>query len=243
MLPCGWNTLHARLMKFSGRLLLGAVCLLVGEGISRATLLAWEGEVLKGTIPVKTLFTTVSNGNPQVIDVGALTGDRSFEFIYNAGIGGPSQALLGSQDPLSGRQGLKVDQYLNTGMYGMTDFGVADYTSIVPYILNEDVDIVFTSDGIDTLMYVNGALADTYSGVDLTITGLNGIGGGDNATHTGFFDVLAGDIFGFASYDAVLSPAEVAAHHTAFAAAVPEPTSAGLLVLGTLLAGVRRRRS
>jgi len=105
------------------------------------------------------------------------------------------------------------------------------------------VDIVFTSDGIDTLMYVNGALADTYSGVDLTITGLNGIGGGDNATHTGFFDVLAGDIFGFASYDAVLSPAEVAAHHTAFAAAVPEPTSAGLLPLGTLLAGVRRRRS
>ena len=81
MLPCGWNTLHARLMKFSGRLLLGAVCLLVGEGISRATLLAWEGEVLKGTIPVKTLFTTVSNGNPQVIDVGALTGEQQNTWV------------------------------------------------------------------------------------------------------------------------------------------------------------------
>jgi hypothetical protein len=95
---------------------------------------------------------------------------------------GVSQALLGSQDPASGRQGLKVDQYQNTGMYGMTDFGVLDYTSTVPYILNQDVDIVYVSNGVDTQMYLNGALAYTFVGVDLTITGLNGIGAADDAS-------------------------------------------------------------
>ena len=227
-------------MKLACRSLFYVGWLLSGVEVTKASIVTWQGEVLTGTIPTVTLFATVLAGNPQVINVGNLSGDRSFEFIYNAGVGGVSQALLGSQDAASGMQGLKVDQYLNTGRYGMTDFGVEDYTSTVPYILNQDVDIVYVSNGIDTQMYLNGVLAYTFTGVDLTITGLNGIGAADNATHTGFFDVLAGNVLGFASYDSALSAAEVAAHYNSFV--IPEPSIAGLTLLAGLAAIAGRRR-
>jgi hypothetical protein len=228
-------------MKTKFRSLFYVSCLFTGVSLSQASIVTWQAAVLNGTAPAVTLFTTVLAGSPQVINVGNLSGDRSFEFIYNAGVGGVSQALLGSQDTASGRQGLKVDQYLNTGMYGMTDFGVADYTSTVPYILNQDVDIVYVSNGVDTQMYLNGALAYTFVGVDLTITGLNGIGAADDVAHTGFFDVLAGNVLGFASYDSALSPAEVATHYNSFV--IPEPSMAGMASLAGLAAISRRRRS
>jgi hypothetical protein len=90
-------------------------------------------------------------------------------------------------------------------------------------------------------MYLNGALAYTFAGVDLTITGLNGIGAADDATHTGFFDVLAGNVLGFASYDSALSAAEVATHYNSFV--IPEPSMAGMASLAGLAAISRRRRS
>jgi hypothetical protein len=215
--------------------------LFAGTGLSHATLATWQAAVGTGAAPAVTHYTTVSGAAPITINVGTLTGDRSFEFIYNAGIGGASQALLGSQDPASGGQGLKVDQWQNTGVYGITDFGVLDYSSDDPYLLNQDVHIVFTSNGVDTNMFLNGLLVHTFGGVDLTITGFNGIGAADNAAHTAYFDLLAGNIFGFVSYDSELSSAEVLDHYNAFI--IPEPAAAALAALaGLSLAGRRRRQ-
>ncbi len=218
---------------------IAAAVILAAAVPAHATLATWQAEVGAGTAPAVTLFSTVSGATPQSINVGSLSGDRAFEFIYNAGTGVPSQALLGSQDAASGSQGLKVDQWNASGVYGVTDFGVADHYSSASTLTNQDVHIIYSSDGVDTHMYLNGALAFTYIGVDLTVTGLAGIGAADNSTHTAFFDQLQGSIFGFASYDSALSAAEVGAHYNAFV--IPEPGVAGLAMLAGFTWLARRR--
>jgi hypothetical protein len=220
-------------------LILGA--LVAGASASHATLLTWQSEVGAGTAPASTLFSTVDGAAPVTFNVGALAGDRSFEFIVNSGAGGDSQALIGSLVVgATGRQGLKFEQWQNTGMYGVTDFGVADFVSTIPYDINRDVHIVFTSDGTtNTSMFIDGTLRDTFP-TPLRMTGNQGIGAALNATATGYIDNLAGNILGFASYDSALSPSEITAHYNAFTV-IPEPAAAALLALGAL-GMIRRRR-
>jgi hypothetical protein len=217
--------------------LLASAILLVSTAASRATLAMWQAEVTgAGTAPAATQFTTVAGGAPIIFNVGALAGDRSFEFIVNAPSGGLSQALMGTQDPLNGRQGLKFDQYPNTGVYGMTNFGVIDYNSTIPTDFGREVHIAFTSDGISTDLYTDGIFRFNFP-TGLIMTGDQGLGAADNFGV--FFDIMAGDILGFASYDSALSAAEVLQHHNAFV--IPEPASAllsGLALMGLL---VRRR--
>ena len=219
--------------------LFSAAILLFSTAASQATLSAWQAEVTGvGSAPAATNFSTVVGGSPIIFDVGALSGDRSFEFIVNSPSGGISQALIGTQDAANGRQGLKFDQCCNTGVYGMTNFGVIDYNSSTPTDFGREVHIVFTSDGFSTDMYTDGVFRFSYP-TGLFMTGNQGLGAGDNFGT--FFDVMAGDILGFASYDSALSPAEVAQHNTAFTV-VPEPT--GLLLSGfaAMAMLVRRRR-
>ena len=219
--------------------LLTSLFVLGASTMAGASLTTWQAEVAIGTAPAATVFTPTSGASPAVVDVGALSGDRSFEFIYFSNGASASQALIGSQAVASGRQGLKAEQWNNTGLYGMTDFGVADYNSTTTSIINLDTHLVYTSDGVDTQMYLNGSLAYTFVGVDLTLTGLNALAAASSADHTSFFDLLSGSVLGFASYDSALSPAEVSAHYNAFV--VPEPASAGMLLLAGL-GLVRRRR-
>jgi hypothetical protein len=219
--------------------LLSTLALLTAPENSTASLTTWQAEVGVGTAPAATVFTTTSGASPVLVDVGALTGDRSFEFIYNAGIGGASQALMGTQSGASGAQGLKTDQWQNSGVYGITDFGIADHYSTITNLQNLDVHVVYTSNGVDTSLYLNGVPVFTFVNVDLTITGVNALGAASNPTQTAFFDNLAGNVLGFASYDSALSPAEVAAHYAAFV--VPEPGVSGLALLAGL-AALRRRR-
>lgn len=221
------------------RAILASLFLLSGTAVTHATLATWQAEVTgAGAAPATTLFSTIPGGSPILFNVGSLGGDRSFEFIVNAPSGGISQALMGSQDSVVGRQGLKFDQCCNTGFYGMTDFGVADYTSGTPTDFGRDVHIVFTSNGATTDMYTDGIYRFTYP-TGLVMTGNQGLGGADNFGT--FFDIMAGDIKGFASYDVALTPAEVLQHHDAFAV-VPEPAVAGLAVFAAAGLLVRRRR-
>lgn len=217
--------------------------LAVTAGSASASLLTWQTEVNTGATPSATVFTPTLGSSPAVVNVGNLSGDRSFEFIYNAAAGGASQALIGTQAGVSGAQGLKANQWNNTGMYGMTDFGVADYTSTIPALVNQDVHAVYTSDGVDTKLYLNGSLAYTFAGVDLTITGLNALAAASNGTQTAFFDNLLGTVLGFASYDTALSPAEISVHYNSFAG-IPEPgTGALALAAAGLALSARRRRT
>ena len=192
-------------------------CLAAGPlGSLRASLVEWQAAVESGTAPASRYFKDVDGPAPSGLypvgwDVGALTGDRSFEFIVFAGETGGSSALMG----VSGVQGLKFEQWMDTGNLGLTDFGVADHVAPVPSPFYAETHLVYAFDGADTHLYVNGALAHTFSGVPLDGAGMQYLGA-VSADGVAFGDPLDGRILGFASYDTALPAAEVAAHHAAF---------------------------
>lgn len=226
-------------MKHSA--LIAATLLSLSTASSHATLSMWQAEVAAGTAPAATMFSTITS--PMLFDIGALSGDRSLEFIFNgnaAAEGSVSSALIGTQSVANGRQGLKYEQWNDTGFFGATAFGVADYTSTVPVQDNVTLHAVFTSNGATTDFYLNGSLAYTFDSMGLALTGVQGLGAASTADGSAFFDVLSGSIQGFASYDSALSPSEISSHFAAFTA-VPEPGSAVLAALAGL-AGLSRRR-
>lgn len=202
-------------MKTCHPTLLPIACLFAATSFPcLATLEDWQNAVLFGTGPVVTHFEPVSGMAPLALDVGFLDSDRSFEFIVNAGNIGASHALMGLAGV--GNQGLKFNQWQNTGVFGLTIFGEVDLLSETPTLYNQDVHVVYTSDGIDTFLYVNGELVYTFFGVALTGTDIQGLAAVTNTEGTGIVDPLDGSILGFASYDSALSPEEIAEHYNAF---------------------------
>lgn len=223
-----------KINKIAAPLRLSAICLaavLGGVLTSHATILDWQAEVGLGTTPTKTVFTTTAPGAQIAVNLGTLTGDRSFEFIVNSGGAGVSELLLVQQ---WGGEGLKFEQYNNTGKYGITQpSGGGDMASTVPITLNQDVDLLFVSTGTDTLLYENGVYKYTFTGVALTMTG--------TAYLAPNWDKIDGNILGFASYDSALSDTEVAAHYAALV--VPEPSSVALAIVAGSLLFARFRRN
>ena len=193
-----------------------SVVLLISASISYGTLVDWENQVNNfGAMPAATNFTTVSGTAPLLLDVGALSGDRSFEFIVNADIGGLSGAFLGNRQA-NGNQGLKFEQFSDSGVLGITNFGVVDLYSDDPSPVNTDTHVVFASDGVSgTDMYLNGVNVYTFSGAPLQIFGMQGLAGIAESTGS-FTDLLDGNILGSASYDSALSASEVQTHSNAF---------------------------
>ena len=191
----------------------------LSPGTGHAALPEWQAQVETGTVAASKYFKDVdgpviSGLYPVSWDVGALSGDRTFEFIVFAGETGGSSALMG----FSGVQGLKFEQWNDTRSLGLTDFGVADHLSPEPSPFYVETHLVYAYDGADTHLYVNGEWKHTFAGVALESAGVQWLGAVSDAAGTFFGDPLDGRILGFASYDVALPPAEVAAHHSAFAA-------------------------
>lgn len=204
-------------MRSTIPLIFGFAAASFGAGSTHGSLAEWQAAVESGSAPASRYFKDVDGPAPSGLypvgwDVGSLTGDRSFEFIVFAGDAGGSSALMG----VSGVQGLKFEQWMDTGSLGLTDFGVADHTAPVPSPLYAEAHLVFAYDGADTHLYVNGVLAHTFAGVALESSGNQWLGA-VSADGVAFGDPLDGRILGFASYDTALPAAEVAAHHAAFA--------------------------
>lgn len=210
--------------------------------------LQWQSEVATGTAAVVTHYTEVTS--PILFDVGALEGDRAFEFIVRADTSafGLSAALIGTFNGEFGGQAIKAKQFngvAGPGVLGLTDFGVADHFADLELPSNVDVHLVLSSNGIDTTqLYLNGALAYTFN-TPLKMHGSQGLGGAataENSVDPAVDPLTGGIIYGFVSYNSALSADEVAAHYTAFAAPVPEPGSLALAAAAGLLGLTRRGR-
>ncbi len=148
---------------------------------------------------------------PTVVDFGELTGDSTFEFSFNAVKGGASTAIAGSE-----LWGLKLDQWNEQGIFGTTNFGVADnvFTAVdgqsVASVFDQDVHVVFVSDTTanETRLYVNGAYVGRHDGA----LGLSGEANLMAARVASPVDAM-GDgsiMYGWAAYDTALSEEAIA---------------------------------
>ena len=187
---------------------------------------SWQAVVNAGN-PAAIYFTPVAGASPVAVNVGSFApgSARSFEFVFNAAGAGPSKTLLGSQSASSGAQYLKLNQFNNTGRFGLTTAGVADYVfANSPTLSNQRVHAVFTSNGTVTTLYLNGVAQSGVVNEGLKISGRNGLGAVERTTQLAFEDNLDGTITGFASYARALTQAEVTARYNAIAGIVPNAT-------------------
>lgn len=191
-------------------------------------------------------FTQTGIASPTAVNIGSFdetsNGGVSYVLVYNAqDDGGQSYSLTGVFDSVNtdGDDGAyKLEQNNNTGMFGSTEFGVADNTSTTASVYGADTHLAFINNGTTTDLYINGSFVENIAGA-IELTGLIGIGGTWNVDANAFGDPISGEVLGFAAFDRALTALEVADSNAAF---VPEPGSLALLGLGGL-ALIRRRRA
>ena len=215
--------------------------LALGASFANAAITHWQTQVGTGTTATATEFTTVST--PKTVNVGTTANTAiSFEFIVNArNKASATSTLLG--DYVNNSWAIAFgSSTTNTYYISDTEIGGAGYlNSGIDHTANVDTHLVFTTDGTDTLLYVNGVLVKTFTGNAIDISGTTGLGGSFIGSDA-FIDPLDGNILGFAAYDSQLTATEITVHHAAFARAVPEPSTTALLGLGGLALILRRRK-
>ncbi len=102
-----------------------------------------------------------------VVDFGTLLGDSSFEFSFFAVKGGASTAIAGNAT-----WGLKLDQWNEQGLIGLTEFGVADhvFTALdgksVASPFDREVHVVIVNDAAagEARLYIDGEQVGTWAG-------------------------------------------------------------------------------
>ena len=223
-------------MRTIVRSLFPCLLLAVGAVTTHADLTQWVAAVNAGS-PHTYLATQISP-LPTTINIGALSGDVTYEFIVNGQIGPSSSGALMAD----GTQAIKFDQYPNTGLYGATQYGIADYNFGVPTTVGADVllDFVANSGTGTTALFVNGADTGVTVPFALTLNGSVTVGGAPGGL--GFVDEFNGQILGLATFDSALSGGEIMAHENALTA-VPEPGSLAIVMgSGVLFCAGRRLR-
>lgn len=142
---------------------------------------------------------------PTVVNLGELSGDATYEFFFNAVKGGGSTAITGNDT-----WALKLDQWQEQGVFGPTEFGVADHIfepldgKSVDSVFESDVHVVFVNDtaGGETRLYLNGEQVGVWPG-NFELAGEVGI----LAARTSFGDPT-GDgsvMHGWATYNSALT--------------------------------------
>ena len=108
-----------------------------------------------------------SVSEPTVVDFGALEGDASYVFYFTAIKDGASTAIAGDN-----AFAIKLDQWNQQGLFGTTQFGVADnlFSAVdgqsVGSVFDVPVHVVIVSDSAagESSLYINGVLSGTWAG-------------------------------------------------------------------------------
>ena len=114
-----------------------------------------------------TLVAEGSVSEPTVVDFGALEGDASYVFYFTAIKDGASTAIAGDN-----AFAIKLDQWNQQGLFGTTQFGVADnlFSAVdgqsVGSVFDVPVHVVIVSDSAagESSLYINGVLSGTWAG-------------------------------------------------------------------------------
>ncbi|HUF63660.1 MAG TPA: PA14 domain-containing protein [Verrucomicrobiales bacterium] len=148
---------------------------------------------------------------PTIVDFGELSGDATYEFSFNAIKGGASTALAGND-----AWALKLEQWNELGVFGTTQFGVADnvFTAVdgasVASVFDEDVHVVIVNDTTagETHLYVNGVHVGTWAGT-FELAGEVAV----MAARPTLVDAMADGsvMYGWATYDTALTGEDIAA--------------------------------
>ena len=164
------------------------------------------------------------------------------EFLFNFADAGASISIgtVGGWSPGGEMNQFKLEQWNNTGKFGITLEGHTDYTLTTDSVFDQDIHVVFrrNNDGGTIDLFVNGAFMETDTGKTnwRMDGGLGKLGSRSNGTT----DVATGTMYGVASYDVALSNQQIADLYTAYT--VPEPSALMLAGLGGLAFLVRRRK-
>ncbi|MCH7225498.1 LamG-like jellyroll fold domain-containing protein [Haloferula sp. A504] len=169
-------------------------------------------------------FDRNAGGTGVAYDFGALDalGDKpvdgaTVEFLFNFENVGNSITIgtVGGWSPGSEKNQFKLEQWNNTGKFGITLEGISDYSLTTDSIFDQTVHVVFVrrSNG-EMDMYINGIFAETHAAK--TNWRMDGGQGMLGARSTGTSDLATGSMFGVASYDTALSAGQIASLYNAF---------------------------
>ncbi len=178
------------------------------------------------------LATDVVNG---AYDIGEFGGEMTYEFLVrsNPAETQASMALIGRLGFGDTTVGLKYEQWNNTGTYGATAFGVADYDFGVANDPGVPTHLVFVSseEAGTTTLFVNGAEMASIDAA-MTLSGKVGIGRAIREDES-VIDDFDGEIMGVAIYDRVLSSGQIRINaDTFFALGARDVTAPGDQVVG-----------
>jgi len=147
---------------------------------------------------------------PTVVNFGPLSGDATYEFSFNAVKGGGSTAIAGSD-----AWALKLDQWQDQGLFGPTEFGVADHVfepldgKNVDSVFERDVHVVIVNDTAagEARLYLNGEQVGFWLG-NFELAGEVGL----MAARLSLGDAM-GDgsiMYGWATYNSALTDENIA---------------------------------
>ncbi|MDA1277614.1 MAG: hypothetical protein O2960_26745 [Verrucomicrobia bacterium] len=117
--------------------------------------------------PAPVASSSGSLSTPTVVNFGDLSGSSSYEFVFTAIRAGASTAIAGDN-----AFAIKLDQWNQQGVFGTTQFGVADnlFTAVAGQsaasVFDRKVHVVVASnvDAGESRLYVDGTLVGTWAG-------------------------------------------------------------------------------
>ncbi|PQJ37908.1 hypothetical protein BTO00_22770, partial [Vibrio campbellii] len=190
-------------------------------------LAAWMDQATSGVEAVVTHDTELRGTASTTVDLSALSGDVSYEFLLHY----PADNFLsGGMLAESGNGALRFEVWRNSNTYGYTKFGAGDYrfTAVngasVASVFGRVVHVAYTISGSTASLYIDGEYVGTGGNAFLISGASSTLGNNDSSSFTNN-DV----IHGFAAYNEALSADEIASHYQVAMSVYPDSDGDGLL--------------